>query len=128
MSLLYLCIWRYCAILCHDFIMRLYHGSFISSFSTTFSSSLVIFGSFYLIIIWSFSLKGPLAYYEIAFYLLLRPFLQNRYFYSGFIKTQIKYAHKLSCYHATVAASIKRIRHMYFYFTTPSILRISKQY
>ena len=29
-------------------------------------------------------------------------------------KTQIKYARKLSCYHAMVAASIKRIRHMYF--------------
>ena len=71
---------------CHDFIIRLYHGSFIPSFGTTFSSSLVIFGSFDLIIIWSFPLKGPLSYYEIAFYSLLRPFLQNRYFYSGFIK------------------------------------------
>ena len=35
-------------------------------------------------------------------------------FTPGFIKTQIKYARKLSCYHAMVAASIKRIRHMYF--------------
>ena len=78
MSLLYIKILRHIMSSFYRVIIRLYQSSFISSFGTTLSSSLVIFDSFDLIIIWSFPLKSHFAHGDRPFYLLLRPFVQDR--------------------------------------------------